>query len=265
MERRRDLAGQHGQFTLHTHTSAELFCFLSGSAVFYIEGSGYRLSPGDILLMRPAEAHYIETDQSLPYERIIVNFDTRAFASLDPESTLLRPYYDRKAGKRNLYRAADFGEQEPAACLMRMLASGERLVILAELILLLQQIGSLFDRETDALPDTIEYRIIRHINKHLDQELSIQELCERFYISRAQLCRRFQKATGTSVGRYVTAKRLIAARQLLLDGEKPTEIYTACGYRDYSTFYRAYCQTFGHSPREEADHQRPHTDRIEIL
>ncbi len=139
------------------------------------------------------------------------------------------------------------------------------MVFLAELILLLQQIGSLFEQDTNALPDTVEYQMIRYINKNLEQPLSIQELCDRFYLSRAQLCRRFQKATGTSVGRYVTAKRMLLAREQILEGKKPTELYTACGYRDYSTFYRAYCQTFGHSPREEGVQTVSDVSRLEIL
>ena len=40
------------------------------------------------------------------------------------------------------------------------------------------------------------------------------------------------------------------ARELLRQGQKPTDICSACGYRDYTTFYRAYTSYFGHSPRQ---------------
>lgn len=272
MEHYRNDAYHHENFRMHTHTFAELFVFLSGKAIYHIEGSEYPLQPGDILLMRPAEAHYIETDPSLPYERLFLNFDTGIFSSLDPENRLMRSFFARKAGKRNLYRAADFDSDMYMTYLQNMHQDSpdNRLTILGNLMLLLQEIGILFDRDHPAgsQPDTIEYRIIRYINKNLNQDLRIPELCNRFFISRSQLCRRFQKATGTSVGRYVAAKRLIAAREMILRGKKPTEVFTLCGYQDYSTFYRAYTQYFGHSPRAELDEDPvpvPDCDRIEIV
>ena len=75
--------------------------------------------------------------------------------------------------------------------------------------------------------NTVEQAIIQYINKNLHKELNLQLLCDKFFISRAQLCRRFQKATGTSVGKYIKVKRLLACHQLIQEGEKPTRVYSA--------------------------------------
>lgn len=255
------------RFSMHTHATAELFYFVQGRAVYHIEGNSYTLQPGDILLMRPSEAHYVEQDSTVPYERICLNFETTLLGTLDPENTLLRPYYDREAGKRNLYRTAGTKNTVCRTYLDHILVAEDRLQAIANLILLLRQVGSMFaqDNEAGSQPDTLEYRIVRYINQNLSSELSIQELCAQFYISRAQLCRRFKKITGTSVGKYVTAKRLIAAQNLMRQGKKPTEVYSACGYQDYSTFYRAYLQYFGYSPRDVRMLNEPHKDRMEIV
>ncbi len=256
--------GEQTIFKMHTHTTAELFYFVAGKAVYHIEGSSYELQPGDILLMRPSEAHYVEQSPDVPYERICLNFETTIFSALDPDNTLLRPYYDRESGKRNLYRPGDM------ACrgyLDNILSATDRLSALANMMLLLQTVCNLFDRDNavSAQTDTLEYRIIRYINRNLGQELTIEKLCEQFYISRAQLCRRFKKITGTSVGKYIGAKRLLAAQNLLRQGKKPTEVFAACGYQDYSTFYRAYMQFFGYSPKELHKLNEPHKDRMEIV
>lgn len=255
------------RFSMHTHTTAELFYFVAGKAVYHIEGNSYTLQPGDILLMRPSEAHYVEQDPNVPYERICLNFETTLLSPLDPENTLLRPYYDREAGKRNLYRTADMKDGQCRTYLDNILKAEDRLNAIANLILLLRQVGGMFERDnaSGTQPDTLEYRIIRYINQNLAQELSIQELCSQFFISRAQLCRRFKKITGTSVGKYISAKRLIAAQNLLRQGKKPTEVYGACGYQDYSTFYRAYLQYFGYSPKDVRLINEPHKDRMEIV
>lgn len=246
----------HGEtVSIHTHTSAELFCFVSGKAVYHVEGSEYPLTPGDILLMRPTEAHFIETDEGYDYDRIVVNFDPGILHSIDPENTLTRPLFDRKAGKRNHYPSADFDSDRYLQYLQNMLsADADRLTALANLILLLKEICVVFDRASHrpAQPDTVEYQIIRYINMNLDKELTLKELSEKFFLSRAQLCMRFKAVTGISVAKYISRKRLILARQRILQGQKPTDIFPECGYHDYSTFYRAYIRFFGHSPKQES-------------
>lgn len=254
------------KFTMHTHTNAEVFYFISGKAVYHVEGSAYTLQPGDLMLMRPAEAHYIEQDRTLPYERICLNFDTEILSALDPEKTLLRPFFDREPGKRNLYRTGD--SDVCRGYLDNILnSSNDRFEAVANLILLLRELDRQFanDNASTAQSDTLEYRIVRFINQNLQKELTIESLCEQFFISRAQLCRRFKKITGTSVGKYVTVKRLIKAQNLILQGEKPTDVYSLCGYQDYSTFYRAYLQYFGHSPSQAHRTESGEDDRLEIV
>ena len=254
---------EYTSFSMHTHATAELYYFIQGRAVFHIEGNSYALQPGDILLMRPSEAHYVEQDPEAPYERICLHFDTTLFAALDPDNSLMRPYYDREPGKGNLFRLEG---EEIRGYLNHILKAADRLKAMANLILLLQKVGDAFQKgNTDgSQPDTLEYRIVHYINQNLDSELSIQELCSRFFISRAQLCRRFKKITGTSVGKYVSAKRLITAQELLRQGKRPTEVYAICGYQDYSTFYRAYLQYFGCSPKELPKTGAQEGERLEI-
>ncbi len=43
---------------------------------------------------------------------------------------------------------------------------------------------------------------------------------------------------------------MIMARQLLIGGEKPTDIYALCGFNQYSNFYRAFKKYYHMSPSE---------------
>ena len=134
-------------FKMHTHTTAELFYFVSGRAVYHIEGNSYRLEPGDILLMRPSEAHYIEQDPRYPYERICLNFDTDILSALDPENRLMRPYFDRDPGDRNHYRPEG---DDCRTYLNNILRAEQRMEALANLILLLEGIGKMFKQDAGA-------------------------------------------------------------------------------------------------------------------
>ena len=141
--------------------------------------------------------------------------------------------------------------------------NGSLATITANLMLLLNNLQEEFGRKPQQdNKNSVEYQIISYINRHLDRDLSIEELCRRFFLSRSQLCRRFQKATGTSIGKYVTAKRMIQAHQLILQGQKPTEVYSACGYGDYTTFYRAYKAYFGVSPKHKSESENEPADTV---
>ena len=100
-------------FRLHTHAHAEIYHFLRGGGIFHIEGSEYLLEPGDLLVMQPAESHYIELDCSQPYERKMIHFDTGVLRAVDPEGLLLSPILSRPPGKQNLFKAFQFRGGSP--------------------------------------------------------------------------------------------------------------------------------------------------------
>ena len=166
----------------------------------------------------------------------------------------MRPFNDRESGKGNLYRKDAF-ENCDTWSIFRLFYENRnhKPGSVAALVLLLSAITRVFEVAPPALAqtETLENRMLAYINAHLGEKVSLDEMAQFFYISRAQLCRRFKRATGTSVGNFINTKRLIAAQSMLLQGKKPTEIYGYCGYTDYSTFYRAYCKYFGHAPKNE--------------
>ena len=49
---------------------------------------------------------------------------------------------------------------------------------------------------------------------------------------------------------YVTQRRLIAAKTLMIKERNMDYISTSVGFSDYSAFYRAFKKEFGISPRE---------------
>ena len=241
-------------FSMHTHQMCEMYFFLNGRASFRIEGSEYRLERGDLLIMRPAEAHCIQVQPDHPYERISLHFDPALFDRIDPERQLLKVFMDRDAGRFNRFAAADFPDQNYRFILSQLLQPErcQRMNVVAALLSLLKGLHQLYLQRGERVPSadgTLLFQVIRHINEHLSEPLSLDALCERFYISKPQLCRSFKRTTGASVGEYITAKRLLQAQSMLRAGSPPTQVCTACGFNDYSAFYRAYRKHFGVSPK----------------
>lgn len=243
------------EFPVHAHmVRIEIFCIVSGKARYIVEGNIYHPQPGDLLISAPGETHRIELDSSVPYERMVVIFDPQMLSGLDPEGKLTQAILSKQPGIRNHFTAKEAGNISWAERMSRFMTAApeNRLNAIAGISQLLQQILTALSKEkTQPAPDGLTAQILRYINQHLAEPLSLQQLCDHFYISRAQLCRLFRNATGTSVGGYITTKRMLLARQLICQGSKPTLIYQQCGYRDYSAFFRAYCKYHGHPPKED--------------
>lgn len=241
------------RFVLHTHSKAELYYFVSGSGVFHIEGSDYPLASGDLLLMQSAESHYIELDKSKPYERRVLHFNMDALKDIDPTGCLLRPFLDRPPGKQNLYRANCFqgGSCEHYFRAMMNPSPDPRISIFAGLIPLLCELCRLQSAPlyaSQATQDPVGYRIIQYLNQNIETNISLDDICQKFYISKSQLCKIFRESTGVTVKQYLNAKRLVRAKQRIDGGELPTHVYLQCGFNDYSSFYRAYVKYFGAAP-----------------
>ncbi len=240
-------------FKMHTHEDCELYCFLSGKGKFYVEGNGYPLSEGDVLIMNTNESHYIEIDENYQYERCAVHFKKDFIRLIDEDGILLKPFEKRKAGRRNLYRKEDFGSEEYMTFIKNMIKNSHNQAMQIETNLLpfLNEISNAFVRtgydigEEDAAAIR---RIIEYIAGNLNTPLSLDILCDKFYISKSQLCRIFKKTTGGTVWNYITTKRLMMAKSIIDNGGAPTEIYTKCGFSDYSVFFRAFKKYFGYSP-----------------
>ena len=240
-------------FRLHTHSQAEIYYFIRGGGIFHIEGSEYPLEPGDLLVMEPAESHYIELDCTQPYERKMIHFDMAILRAVDPEGLLLAPILSRPAGKQNLYKAFQFRGGSPEHYFDAILSGdpAPQVGFFAGLVPLLHELLTIQNRqnqEPELAPDTLAYRILRYLNENLTQPITLQDICREFFISRSQLCRLFREATGVTVKHYLTVKRLVYARQRIEAGEAATHAYLQCGFNDYSSFYRAYVKYFGAAP-----------------
>ncbi|MCI5647994.1 MAG: AraC family transcriptional regulator [Fusicatenibacter sp.] len=245
---------RENDFWMHTHDDYEIYCFLFGDAKYAVEGSIYSLKPGDLILMRRSEAHHLLLQSSAPYRRMTVNFTPPAEENGVFSSKMMIPFVNRPLGRHNRYPAAVFGDFHWQYYLEKICDAKEersRSIYLAALLEeLSDQFGKMCSCEEEQVADQ-SADIIGYINRHLTEPLSLERISERFYLSKSQLNRKFKQANGSTVWEYITAKRLLMAKELLEHGGRPTEIYQQCGFGDYATFYRAYRRQFGITPKND--------------
>ena len=235
-------------YTLHAHNDYEIFYFLSGNAEYSVEGNKYHLSPGDIMIMRKNEFHYLILKSNTPYERIVVNFDLPdEFAN----SGLLDAFNNRRAGEKNLYRTTNIQYNHMLYYLRKICETNDSDRQFCYLLPFLDELKEAFSSNFDSEAPTIDRatHIINYINEHLEENISLSSVSEHFFLSQNHLNRLFKENTGTTLWEYVTVKRLFKAREKINAGEKPTKACISAGFKDYATFFRSYKKHFGTSPK----------------
>lgn len=82
-----------------------------------------------------------------------------------------------------------------------------------------------------------------------DPSLTVKQVASAHFLSESRLSHLFKTSVGCSVYQYVIKKRLNKAKAMLRNGTPVTEVYAACGFKNYYGFYRAFRNEFGCSPK----------------
>ncbi len=89
------------------------------------------------------------------------------------------------------------------------------------------------------------------IESHIEEPVSVPELCRQLGVSQRQLERLFRKNTGCSIVQFSQLLRLQYARVLLTSTRMTIrEVSAACGFNSMSYFSLSFAKTFGKKPSE---------------
>ena len=248
----------------HYHEFDKMILFLGGKVTYVVEGVTYFLQPWDILLVQHNLIHRPVIDPSEPYERIVVWLgrewlDRRG----DPGEALDTCFHTTRERGFHLLR----GDAQRRLHYMRLIqqleealrseefAAGRLADTLCQQLLI--EVNRDVLRSRTAQEERDSYRvdpkmeeIIRYIAGHLTEDLSVDALAKQFFLSRYYLMHRFKEVTGYTLHQYVSQKRLLRAGELIREGVPVMKAAEQAGFGEYSTFLRAFQNTFHMSPRE---------------
>jgi len=236
-------------YSMHTHNVYELIYFLDGDATHVIEDRKYKLHPGDLILIRPFQYHFIQIDAPARYERIDILFDAEAHRVEGIERIPHDLEVISLAGSR-------VAEEIFAKCdLYRMHADREtfeRILshLLSELFYHIHLFPLPSTERTTTLSPLIS-KALKYTNDHLCTITGISEIAGHLFVSEGYLFRLFSRELHQTPKKYILEKRLLLAHKLIGQGERPTVVFAECGFGDYTTFYRNYTAFFGYAPSEK--------------
>ena len=245
----------------HCHNGYELLYIVKGEGTYVVEGTEYQMKPNTLLIARPCEFHCILPDKKMEYERDVLIFNEHALynSTVAELSMLTQP-----ATKSGVIHFTDEQKISTISAIFKQMKQAETMfegrknkiekeeTMLSSLLTQLLLILSLEDGTTsESEEDDLMHNVMNYVNRHLFDELSLDKIAQKFFISKYYLCRAFKEYAGISLFSYVTAKRIVMADQLMERGESATEAAYKVGFGSYSSFYRAYLKQNGHPPVRE--------------
>ena len=247
---------------MHIHDSYEIYYSISGGKQFLIDNCFYNIFPGDIFFINQYESHHLTQIDSQIHERIILSIYPDYVKSLSTSNTDLDACFQTRSLRSNHKISLTLEEQKNFLYYIHKLThtAGYGTDILEqaaflELMVFLNkrfQKNHIADTETQINSNAQVDSILSYINQHIEEPLSLEQLSAHFFISSSYLCRLFKSATGTTINKYITAKRISHAKELLAEGYTVTEASAKCGFNDYSNFFKAFTRATSVSPKKYA-------------
>jgi AraC-like DNA-binding protein len=255
----RDERPDPGDYMLHYEKGYELYMFISGLGSYTIEGSRYELEPYSILMINSNELHVVNISEDQPYERIVLNLSENILPPFLLNGVdFFRSFKFRKLGHDNQIHAekvADLGLLplfEKLQGLLERKSAENEIVAKCVIIEILSIINHMAETTLPEFHKSADHKVgavLEFINANLNEQLNLDSLSERFFVTKYHLCRIFREATGFSINQYITYKRIHMADGLMLEGNTPTQACFMAGFNNYSNFYKSYRKLTGKSPK----------------
>lgn len=260
IDAQRDISYGREKLNLHSHEFYEvLYCRSNSGIQYLVETERYRLQRGDIVFIPPGIGHrpILSAEMAEPYEREVLWMSTEFINGLECIFAERAPKWGkspillRTAGTRwevlGNYFHIGVKEAEQRAYGWQTALCGNTMRLLVMLKRALQDDGSVkLDAEKPELLD----EVVNYIEANLAEKITLSNTAKRFWVSESTISQTFRQKMDVSFHHFITQRRLIVAKSMILEGTPMDEVSERVGFADYSAFYRAFKQEFGISPRQ---------------
>ena len=245
----------------HFHTFYELCVMMGPNTRHILEGKPYDMDTFDIIGIPPNVLHRSQYPPGDPCRRLIIQFNLpRNVTGLSNEYEQLLGIFHREAPifrfdaelRKQLFSKLNdifslSSKTDPMRDLIIHLKFTEFLTLL-----FLNQGRNQYTNKSEMTPmEKKIYSVTSYIHAHYFEDLSLDTLAQKFYISSCYLSHQFKDVTGFTLTDYIQMTRVRNIQSLLINTRVPiTEAALSCGFASFSQFNRVFQKHIGMSPSQ---------------
>lgn len=242
----------------HTHEFLEVSIILEGEADYIIDGQAVRLGAGRVMLFNPGVVHSETQRENSWSHQLHIGISNIMLAGLS-RNFFPNKYPILELGEHHsqflecAWRVVkEFNNHDHEFQLMGKALISEMLVLIIRGLssdnddLLEQKLSKVEKRRQNLVNQTIYY-----LENHYDQEVTLEQLAEVFYVSPTYLSKAFREIVGVSPINHLIQIRLQRAKELLMTTKLPIkEIARLVGYQDAYYFSKLFKKYHGVAPSQ---------------
>jgi AraC-like DNA-binding protein len=240
---------------------------VKGKKIMHLPGqTAFDYQPGESVIVPANETMIIDFPEATadnPTQCIAFSVDEGYIRNT---LTYLNEYYNSESSEKNEWRlqfnkyhfSNDADMTELINKLIRICRSPDRgRDIYADLnmkellirILQSQHLQLVADERTTNSNNTRFHFVLHYIHEHLTENISIDALCRKAYLSRNLFFKWFKEQFGITPLQYINRERLKLAKQLLADrNNSVSQVSLQCGFNDTNYFIRLFRNAEGITP-----------------
>jgi AraC-like DNA-binding protein len=231
-------------YYLHFHRNLEIYGVVKGRVSVTISGQQQILTDGQIAIVNGLEDHSYEIDDNA--QVFFFHIGTRYlsnFRSLYPKQQLPSWLLDADYNRVIYDRIRPLlGAAEPISELKRIGITCQLFSDIIEHYGTVEKVGNI---QQDA---DIVTQIVQYIYDHYQENITLETLSKRFYLSPKVLSKKIKKRVNVDLRVFVNDIRVQRAMEMWENPanreETINQIASRCGFTSMSTFYRSYERNF---------------------
>jgi AraC-like DNA-binding protein len=243
----------------HRHNGYEVYLFLQGNVNFYFEQYCYKLTRGNILVIRPDEFHRAVCLDSSLYERAVINLKLPYIEQFSTPQTVLHRCFSGTLKERKhiaVLSEPDINEFltliQNIKKVVHSMKYGDDIMTRNYISNLLILVNKAIQKDEDALSTNIMPKlisdIIELIESNITDTITLTMLSDKLFLNGTYISRKFKHSTGLTLQQYIVEKRIALAKRYLLEGQSVTDSCFQSGFNNYSNFIRTFTKQTGISP-----------------
>ena len=236
---------------VHYHNHYEIYYLLSGNRTYLIGDKMLKIYANSIVLIRPGLPHQTFGEE---FERILINFSRESLREVFCErfTDELLETFDNFYLSPQQHSVGNLFES-----ILKNYDSGNNRMLTLQLAELLTYIRTVFrteDKKRSLPPPSASPLLdsmINYMNENYDSINNIEEISNKFFLSKYHLCHLFSKEIGLPPIAYLTNIKIAHACDYLRNTSMSiTDISTRCGFNSSSYFFRIFKKITQLSPKE---------------